>query len=83
MTRIAVSSGKLTETETLRTMPTIPGTTLPIVGGTTLRNFEYDGLSRLTQHAENDDPLNVNHDWTVTCLYDSLSRPVEEHQNDA
>jgi RHS repeat-associated protein len=51
----------------------------PVVG-TTIENFQYDGLSRLTRATDNNDPTNPNSASTVTDAYDSLGRVVEETQ---
>ena len=59
----------------------IAGTNLPLLVGTTLQSWQYDGLSRLTGCFDNNDPANPDDDWTVTCRYDSLSRLIEENQN--
>ncbi len=48
--------------------------------GTTLQTWEYDGLSRLTECADNNDPTPTSDDLLVTCFHDSLSRLVEEEQ---
>jgi RHS repeat-associated protein len=49
--------------------------------GTTLQEFEYDGLSRMTRSFDNNEPEDVQDDATVTNAYDSLSRLLEEVQN--
>src|SRR5262249_19640769 len=49
--------------------------------GTTLKIYEYDGLSRLTRMTDNNDPANAGDDSTATFAYDSLSRVIEEVQN--
>ena len=50
------------------------------VGGTTQETFEYDGLSRLTRCTDdNGGPGMVQ---TIERDYDSLSRLLEERQND-
>ena len=54
---------------------------LPMVIGTTLQTFAYDGLSRLIRSTDNNDPANPNDDWTVAVKHDSLGRVVEEVQN--
>src|SRR5258708_18978463 len=51
----------------------------PVVG-TTIQNFQYDGLSRLTRATDNNDPTNPNSASTVTDAYDSLGRIIEETQ---
>ncbi|MEW5797345.1 MAG: hypothetical protein AB1772_13450, partial [Candidatus Zixiibacteriota bacterium] len=51
------------------------------VKGTTLQTFEYDGLSRITRATDNNDPANLEDDSTVSRLYDSFSRMIEEQQN--
>jgi RHS repeat-associated protein len=50
--------------------------------GTTVQEFEYDGLSRMTRSFDNNEPEDPSDDATVTYAYDSLSRQVEEVQND-
>lgn len=57
-----------------------PNITWQVVG-TTLQEFEYDGLSRLTRSFDNNEPEEANDDATVTYAYDSLSRLLEEAQN--
>ncbi len=54
---------------------------LPLLIGTTLQTFQYDGLSRLVQCTDNNDPADTNDDWTVEMKHDSLNRLVEEVQN--
>jgi RHS repeat-associated protein len=49
--------------------------------GTTLQEFEYDGLSRMTRSFDNNEPDDAQDDATVTYAYDSLSRLLEEVQN--
>lgn len=56
-------------------------TRAPGVIGTTLNQYEYDGLSRLTRMTDNNEPKNPGDDSTVTMAYDSLSRKIEEVQN--
>lgn len=58
----------------------IQGTGLPMLVGTTLQTFEYDGLSRLTSSFDDNGPGAAD-DWTVDTLWDSLSRVIEEDQN--
>jgi len=53
----------------------------PGVIGTTLNEYEYDGLSRMTRMTDNNEPLIAGDDSTVVMAYDSLSRTVEEVQN--
>jgi len=60
---------------------TIPGTTLSMLTGTTLRTFEYDGRGRLTSSTDNNESADPHDDWRVRTLYDSLSRVVEQDQN--
>jgi RHS repeat-associated protein len=55
-------------------------TTFPAVGGTTIQNFQYDGLSRMTYAFDNNDPANPTAASTVTDAYDSLGRVIEETQ---
>lgn len=59
----------------------IAGDTLPLLVGTTLRTYEYDGLSRLTRCTDNNDPGDGDDDWAVDRRYDSLGRLVKESQN--
>jgi RHS repeat-associated protein len=58
--------------------PTPTGTT--VVTGTTVENFQYDGLSRMTYAFDNNDPTSTNVNSTVTDAYDSLGRIIEESQ---
>ncbi|HLK58391.1 MAG TPA: RHS repeat-associated core domain-containing protein [Chthonomonadaceae bacterium] len=51
------------------------------VVGTTLQEFSYDGLSRLTRSFDNNDPDDPAEAATVIFAYDSLSRLLEEVQN--
>lgn len=51
------------------------------VGGTTRWTWEYDGLSRLTQATDNNDPAVSTDDSVVSYDYDSLSRQLVETQN--
>ena len=48
--------------------------------GTTMQNFQYDGLSRMTFAFDNNDPTTPADDSTVTDAYDSLGRIIEEAQ---
>ncbi|HXF05615.1 MAG TPA: DUF6531 domain-containing protein, partial [Blastocatellia bacterium] len=57
-----------------------PNVTWQVIG-TTLQEFEYDGLSRITRSFDNNEPDDVDDDATVTYVYDSLSRLLEEVQN--
>jgi RHS repeat-associated protein len=57
-----------------------PNVTWAVIG-TTVRAFEYDGLSRLTRSFDNNEPDDQSDDATVTFAYDSLSRGLEEVQN--
>jgi RHS repeat-associated protein len=50
------------------------------VDGTTIQNFQYDGLSRVTYAFDNNDPTTAADDSTVTNAYDSLNRIIEETQ---
>ncbi len=52
------------------------------VTGTTFQSFEYDGLSRRTVAFDNNDPDTETDDALVTYAFDSLSRLIEEVQND-
>ena len=49
--------------------------------GTTLQEFEYDGLSRMTRTFDNNEPEDNGDDATVISAYDSLTRRLEEVQN--
>ncbi|MBI3949729.1 MAG: Ig-like domain-containing protein [Acidobacteria bacterium] len=49
--------------------------------GTTVQEFEYDGLSRLTRSFDNNEPEGTGDDAIITFAYDSLSRLLEEVQN--
>ncbi|MBL8792802.1 MAG: hypothetical protein JNM56_02755 [Planctomycetia bacterium] len=51
-----------------------------IVVGTTKQNFQYDGLSRLTQGTDNGNPTTTADDSTIQFSYDSLNRVIEERQ---
>jgi RHS repeat-associated protein len=55
-----------------------PGQTTVVVG-TTIQNYQYDGLSRRTLATDNNDPATPNVS-TVTDAFDSLSRVIEETQ---
>ncbi len=48
--------------------------------GTTIQNYQYDGLSRMTYAYDNNDPTTASDDSTVTDAYDSLGRTIEEAQ---
>jgi RHS repeat-associated protein len=50
------------------------------VDGTSKQDFQYDGLSRLVQATDNNDPTTSVDDSVVTDAYDSLSRLIEETQ---
>jgi RHS repeat-associated protein len=52
----------------------------PPVVGTTVQNFQYDGLSRVTLATDNNDPTTAADDSTMTEAYDSLGRVIEETQ---
>ena len=78
----------------VRVLPSDSGTPHPAGGfkdptiswevtGTTEQTFEYDGLSRLTQVIDNNDPSDASDDSVVTNAYDSLSRLLEQIQNGA
>jgi RHS repeat-associated protein len=54
--------------------------TFPSVVGTTIQNFQYDGLSRQTYAFDNNDPTNAAVNTQVTEAYDSLGRLIEETQ---
>jgi RHS repeat-associated protein len=60
-------------------IPPASGSTA-VVQGTTIENFQYDGLSRITMATDNNDPTTTADDSTVTDAYDSLSRIIEEVQ---
>jgi RHS repeat-associated protein len=51
------------------------------VVGTTVQEFEYDGLSRPTRSFDNNEPDDSGDDAIVLSAYDSLSRLLEEVQN--
>jgi len=51
------------------------------VVGSTIQEFEYDGLSRLTMSYDNNNPEVDSDDALVTRAYDSLGRLLEETQN--
>jgi RHS repeat-associated protein len=55
----------------------------PVTGviGTTLQAYQYDGLSRMTQFTDNNDPSDSTSASTVNTAYDSLGRVVEENEN--
>ncbi|MFI5458895.1 MAG: RHS repeat-associated core domain-containing protein [Isosphaerales bacterium] len=61
-------------------IPAVPGSTT-VVQGTTIQNFQYDGLSRMTSAFDNNDPTTASDDSTVTDAYDSLGRIIEEAQS--
>ncbi|HBP18365.1 MAG TPA: hypothetical protein DEA08_11320 [Planctomycetes bacterium] len=50
------------------------------VAGTTLQTFAYDGLSRLVELTDNNDPGTAADDSRCSLTYDSLSRVVAEAQ---
>ena len=60
-------------------IPSVPGNTT-VVEGTTIENYQYDGLSRMTYAFDNNDPTTASDDSTVTDAYDSLGRIIEETQ---
>ncbi len=60
-------------------IPPVPGSTT-VVQGTTIENYQYDGLSRMTYAFDNNDPTTASDDSTVTDAYDSLGRVIEEAQ---
>jgi RHS repeat-associated protein len=49
--------------------------------GTTQQTFQYDGLSRITRAADNNESGDSGDDAVVTLAYDSLNRRLEEVQN--
>jgi len=51
------------------------------VAGSTFWEFQYDGLSRLTQTSTDNDPTDRADDSTVERRYDSLDRLIREIQN--
>ena len=53
------------------------------VSGTTIQEYEYDGLSRMTRIYDNNLPEDLDDDSEITRAYDSLSRLLEEVQNGA
>jgi len=56
--------------------------TLSHLGGSTLKTFEYDGLSRPTKLSDNNEPLDPNDDSVNTFQYDSLGRGLKDFQLD-
>jgi YD repeat-containing protein len=60
---------------TMRTVDAGPG-----VAGTNHEDLQWDGLSRLTRSFANNQPADVTDDVTVSFLYDSLGRMIEETQ---
>jgi RHS repeat-associated protein len=60
-------------------IPSVPGSTA-VVPGTTIRNYQYDGLSRVVSATDNNAPTTADDDSTVTDAYDSLGRIIEEDQ---
>jgi len=48
--------------------------------GTDRQTRDYDGLSRLTESTDNNEPATTTDDLLVRYFYDSLSRKVEESQ---
>jgi RHS repeat-associated protein len=61
-------------------IPTNPSTSFPAVQGTTIQDYQYDGLSRMTRSTDNNDPTTAADDSVVTDAYDSLGRIIEETQ---
>ncbi|RMG54728.1 MAG: hypothetical protein D6723_04435 [Acidobacteria bacterium] len=57
-----------------------PGVTWQVIG-TTLQQFEYDGLSRMARSFDNNNPDDPSDDAILTLAFDSLSRRLEEVQN--
>ncbi|WP_372369475.1 RHS repeat-associated core domain-containing protein [Candidatus Uabimicrobium sp. HlEnr_7] len=51
------------------------------IEGTTIQEFEYDGLSRLVKASDNNLPQDTTDDSIIERKYDSLGRVVEEIQN--
>jgi YD repeat-containing protein len=49
--------------------------------GTTVQTFAYDGLSRLTQATDNNDPANSSDDSTIALTYDSQGNTLTEIQD--
>jgi len=60
----------------------IPGTVIPIFGGTTVKERQYNGWGGVTQHTNNNDPSDPNDDVVVTNKMDSVCRTIEKDQND-
>ena len=60
--------------------PSNPSTTFPLIVGTNKQNFEYDGLSRMVLATDNNDPADSTDEATVTQVFDSLSRVLEDGQ---
>lgn len=54
---------------------------VPMLVGTNHQTFVYDGLSRLVNATDENDPSTPSDDWTVELSWDSASRVVEERQN--
>jgi RHS repeat-associated protein len=54
---------------------------LPLLVGTQLQTFAYDGLGRLVRVTDDNDPSDADDDVTVTMARDSLGRVVEEVQD--
>jgi RHS repeat-associated protein len=52
----------------------------PGVEGTTLQEYEHNGLSRLTFATDDNDPADPNDDILVGLFYDSLGRLIEDQQ---
>ncbi len=52
----------------------------PAVVGTNRQDFQYDGLSRIVNESDNNDPGSAADDSVVTYAYDSLGRMIEETQ---
>ena len=46
--------------------------------GTTKQTWKYDGLSRLGECTDDNEPVPTNDDLLCTYFYDSLSRKIEE-----
>ena len=61
--------------------PSNHSTSFPAVIGTTKQDFEYDGLSRVTQATDNNEPTDTGDDSFTTYAYDSLGRVIEETQH--
>jgi len=60
---------------------TLPGTMLPVLVGTTTQKFAYDGMSKVIESTDENEPADPSDDATVITAYDSLGRVLSETQN--